>query len=1328
MRSIMNPFHRSQRARRPSESSFRARRRANALRPHALECLEGRDLPAILFTPLTPQKAVDGGGLKLPDPEVHLIFWGSVWDAPGGLSTATIIGAANNVLKGTFQGVQIGPYLRDLGQYDSRLGQAHLGQTVIDTSPIPAAGIKESDITTVVERAIDTGTLPDTHHTDNGNQAIYVVITPPSVVDAEKSFDAGFHNFEFRDFFTSRVNYAWVGTRASGLSTLDAFTTIFGHEIAESISNPNADPFGLSTGITLSPGFSPPNDSEICDGEAQHYTARINGNLVQSYWSQQDHAYSIPFGGTQTFRVTNRVLTVSGDQRSSPDDIITVAAKGSNEVVTLNGEQIVLPLSELDRVVVKSGSGTDSIKILSTSDLRSVPVSVAPGTGNDTIDVEAVEIISPVDIKLGGGTDTVNLSPTLRNIDTIEGKVSVTGGSGFDSLNLFDQDRPSSQAYSVDNTGVFWQAGGSVVYSLINVLTVNGPRRDALYNVLNTSVLTTRINTNSNNTSSDTVNVFGTTGPLEIANFGAGTNHTVQIGAPGKGVGDVNGRVSVANTPNRTHLIVDDSPRNVDHTNVVLDAGRISNLAAGEIDYVTNDVNAVDIKTGLGMDTFNVIGTPPDNTANALTTLDPGGGANFIYVKATAPSGPLKIVDGPFDVVQVGDQGKTGNVRGDLILSSPPAATALFVDDSQDTGGRNVALAPGKITGLLGGQAVISFDPAALANLNVKTGSGADAYTVTGTLGGATQLTTITTGSGVDTVDVKATTGPLTIVGGSTLVAGSHDRVTIGDAGTLAKIKGNVLVKNPPSFTDLIIDGSADAAQLTAKLAISADGLTGKVIGLSQGEIDYNPVDLASLRVKAGQAGGTITVATTGAPTSPAIVRPTTIDLGGGTYTVNVLATGANSPLTVNAGPGLDTVRLGSAANTLDGIQGAVVLNGRGAFQTPTGPPPARLLFLEDAAAPLSTTYTVTGATSPAGIQGATVTRPGAAPMTVFNGSLNIDYPRPPAAASPIIGSGSSLGGPVFNVKGIGAGTAVTLHGDGAHATVNVGNDAGSLEEIQGPLILTGANGSAVLNVNDQGAAAGQVYTFAGSTLTRSGAAPMRAWIPVSLALNGGRGGNRFDVESLAAGITASVNAGPGGDLVRMRGGPVAGALTVNGRGNTRLGYAAYTKGVYVNLRDGAATDLAGFRGIRQVTGGQGADVLIGDDKGAILVGGPGDDLLVGGEGRDVLIGGEGRDALIGGGGDDILIGGRTAYDLDPAALAAVLAEWSRTDLGYTGRVDHLLHGGGLAPKLDATTVFDDGAADVLAGGERLDLFLADAHDVLPDKQKKEVRVTIGGG
>src|SRR5262249_17065275 len=146
-------------------------------------------------------------------------------------------------------------------------------------------------------------------------------------------------------------------------------------------------------------------------------------------------------------------------------------------------------------------------------------------------------------------------------------------------------------------------------------------------------------------------------------------------------------------------------------------------------------------------------------------------------------------------------------------------------------------------------------------------------------------------------------------------------------------------------------------------------------------------------------------------------------------------------------------------------------------------------------------------------------------------------------------GAGPSPSGPAITVEGIAAGVTLTLTGDNGHATVNVGNDAGSLDDLHGPLTFTGAHSTVTLNVHDQGAAAAQGDTLDGGTLTRSGAAPITADVPVSLTLDGGRGGNRFDVESLAPGVVATLTAGPGSDLVRMRGGPVRGALTVIGQG-----------------------------------------------------------------------------------------------------------------------------------------------------------------------------------
>src|SRR5438093_9176751 len=138
-----------------------------------------------------------------------------------------------------------------------------------------------------------------------------------------------------------------------------------------------------------------------------------------------------------------------------------------------------------------------------------------------------------------------------------------------------------------------------------------------------------------------------------------------------------------------------------------------------------------------------------------------------------------------------------------------------------------------------------------------------------------------------------------------------------------------------------------------------------------------------------------------------------------------------------------------------------------------------------------------------------------------------------------------------------------------------------------------------------------------------------------------------------------------------------------------------------------------------------------------VLVGGGGTDRLIGGPGRDILIGGAGQATLQAGAGGDILIGGTTAYDNNAAALAAVLAEWSRTDIDYTARMADLtnttggmnvingmyffLNNGMSGPR----TVFGNGLADNLYGGAGLDWYFAGMTDVLLNKTNGEVMTSI---
>jgi parallel beta-helix repeat protein len=149
--------------------------------------------------------------------------------------------------------------------------------------------------------------------------------------------------------------------------------------------------------------------------------------------------------------------------------------------------------------------------------------------------------------------------------------------------------------------------------------------------------------------------------------------------------------------------------------------------------------------------------------------------------------------------------------------------------------------------------------------------------------------------------------------------------------------------------------------------------------------------------------------------------------------------------------------------------------------------------------------------------------------------------------------------------------------------------------------------------------------------------------------------------------------------------------------------------------------------------GGDGNDVISLQNASTannVLVGGKGNDSLSGGGGRDLLIGGAGTDVLVGNGGSDLLIGSSTSYDANLQALAAVMAEWGRTDLSFTARINHLTGtttgGKNGTTLLNAGNVQDDAAIDSLTGGVGTDWFIltgtgTTAKDIAKDAVAGEV-------
>lgn len=267
----------------------------------------------------------------------------------------------------------------------------------------------------------------------------------------------------------------------------------------------------------------------------------------------------------------------------------------------------------------------------------------------------------------------------------------------------------------------------------------------------------------------------------------------------------------------------------------------------------------------------------------------------------------------------------------------------------------------------------------------------------------------------------------------------------------------------------------------------------------------------------------------------------------------------------------------------------------------------------------------------------------------------------------------------------------------------DTGKFLGTLSEAPGkPIVIDGLWGLAFGNGKGGGDANSLYYSagpadeshglFGKVTANAAGTNPVTATLKGSdLTITGSR-----DSDSVSISLDRS-----GQHMIVRAGGEQIGSFDTAAVGTVRFAGLAGDDSIVIDPRVTATAIL---------DGGAGNDFLAAGGGNAILLGASGNDVLVGGPGRDILIGGTGSDALFAHGGDDILIGGGTTYDADQASLLKILQAWNSTD-SYNVRVANLRSGTG-APKLDATTVIDDGVRDDFFGGSGLDWY----HGNLPDR------------
>jgi acrosin len=569
-----------------------------------------------------------------------------------------------------------------------------------------------------------------------------------------------------------------------------------------------------------------------------------------------------------------------------------------------------------------------------------IRVEIDPGSGNNTFDVQQTLPSTSLEFFRGSGNSTVNVGSPLHTLDTIQGKIHVLEGSGTTTVNVNDQGSTTPNQYlagfdgnEVERRNLDGTVVGAVSIDSLDpagqiAINLQGGSGGNTFNVKDTLVdVTTTLNTGLGN---NIVNVQGTTGPLVIN--GQGGIDAVRVGSNGNAQG-LAGALTITNLGGFTKLFVDD---HLDHTgrvvtmNVAKGVGTIAGLSPATIAYNEANVSAVSVVGGDGGNSFDVENTA-SNRANPVTTISTGAGKNFVNVRRTA--GAL-VVDGQggADLVDVGLNGSVQGIKGALEVANSDAFSTLVVDDSADTVNRVVTMSLtggiGSITGLA--PATITYVGSEVNQVQILGGNGSNKYTINDTVSNSANPATILRGgTSNDTFNLLGSTGTLQIDGG-----GGSDVVNVGGTPTgAANVKGTLGLADTGGKIRLEVFDGGDTASRTVQVTDHS------VLGLA-GQINFNPTQLTSATLRLDAAADTVFVS----------------------------STPAGVPITIVDGGGDDVIHVGSAANTLDGIQGPLTVNGSiSGFNT---------LIINDQGSTTPHVYTQTATT---------LSRSGAATISFFN-------------------------------------------------------------------------------------------------------------------------------------------------------------------------------------------------------------------------------------------------------------------------------------------------------------------------------------------------------
>jgi hypothetical protein len=796
-----------------------------------VEALEERAVPTIIVKPqFGAETTHDDPEEALSSPAVYLFFWGpnAYWTSD---KVQKYSDAASKLLSSD--------YLSGVTQYGSD-GKASYFRSQVDdtnTNPLPSQ-LDEDEVEDQLDLLNQQNALLPT-----GRTTIYVFATPdtgPQMTGAAGKNWGNGGNFLIWDGDTSSV---------------DNFSHVLSHELAESMSSPDGD------GYMVNPGSGWPKDavnvgpvsfdksSQIGDNEPdQNYLFHLtSGVQVQAYWSLNDQAYIVPDGSAlhQFYVTPNDVPTIVNYPLIGPVMTGATVASYSLDILAYQGapanDQITISTvtNPLNGPSTNPTNGTQEIAITANGETAWFDAStinninIYGGGGQTTLTLNGLSgLLAGASVKVSSGGD---LKVIYTGNSSVQENIAVSANG---KLTVVDAAFPHSLPVSVTNTSITVEGNYPLQYASVRALEVDGG-----------SNLTFTIQSTPSNV------------PLAIVTSDVNNNVVLQTLSEPVTVSTVLGDIITASVQAGRQLTLDNatdpSSLNVTVTNNGVQYRNCVTISLQGMQGLT-------VNGGTGATQFTVQST----VAAAPLTLNTGTGANEVDV-AGSPSA-VTVHGAGNTVLMVNDQGNPSSASTQYTLTSGSLTRTVAYPGTLSRPGFTITT-------------TINYDHLKTLTLNAGN-NGPNIVNVES----ASLPTTINGGAATSQINVAPTSENLDNVGTFLTISGGAETVNVYDQAN---------PHGPSAYA--VADGITRTATGSNPVGFSAFNVQGLTLftgkAANQVAVSSLPVAMSSLPVSTTiNSGGAdaITVTAYAAPTTnvlQGIVRESsqlTVNGNGGTLAI----------------------------------------------------------------------------------------------------------------------------------------------------------------------------------------------------------------------------------------------------------------------------------------------------------------------------------------------------------------------------------------------------------------------------------------------------------